>query len=311
MTVEKTASDNSLRTSLIVYSSHMHVMYFDALVKPIICYGSEVWGSLNNLQSSKSIDVFWKRLEALPAEKFQIKFCKYVLGVHNKSTNSAVMGELGRYPIIISVVNSMIRYCQHIDEMKNRMPLLAAAAIEDSKLKVSKSWRGNLDNILKLFGLSLKSGLTWEKLANRMTYIMKEKFERHWKSSLGDQSNDNGKLYLFRRIKNSFRMEPYLNQIKKTKFRRAMTMMRISAHKLEIETGRYAIRRNQITKRDERFCMLCQQNNVNVVGDAYHALMVCPTFHDERVKLLDSITKMYPNFMTLSNCDKMFFYANL
>ena len=49
---------------------------FDALVKPIICYGSEVWGALNNFQSSRSFDQFIHRLEGLPAEKFQKMFCK-------------------------------------------------------------------------------------------------------------------------------------------------------------------------------------------------------------------------------------------
>lgn len=39
---------------------------FDALVKPIICYGSEIWGIMNDLFNSKSINQFWERLENLP-----------------------------------------------------------------------------------------------------------------------------------------------------------------------------------------------------------------------------------------------------
>jgi hypothetical protein len=35
----------------------------------------------------------------IECEKLHIKFCKRVLGVHQKSTNFAVLSELGRFPI--------------------------------------------------------------------------------------------------------------------------------------------------------------------------------------------------------------------
>ena len=79
---------------------------------------------------------------------------------------------------------SMINYCQHIEEFENRIPLLALAAFVDRKLKMNESWRGNLDKILKLFGHSLSSCFTWEKLANRLIHTMKEQFEKQWQSSL-------------------------------------------------------------------------------------------------------------------------------
>ena len=34
-------------------------------------------------------------------KKLHLKFCKRVLGVHSKSTNIAVFGELGRTPLVI------------------------------------------------------------------------------------------------------------------------------------------------------------------------------------------------------------------
>ena len=33
-------------------------------------------------------------------EKFHLKFCKRILGVHSKSTNVAIYAELGRLPLI-------------------------------------------------------------------------------------------------------------------------------------------------------------------------------------------------------------------
>ena len=58
--------------------------FFDALVKPIICYNSEIWGVMNNVFNSKTISQVWKRVEKLPIETFQLKFCRALLGVHPK-----------------------------------------------------------------------------------------------------------------------------------------------------------------------------------------------------------------------------------
>jgi hypothetical protein len=40
-----------------------------------------------------------------------VKFVKYILGVNRKTTNIAVMSELGRYPIYFSVILAMLKYC--------------------------------------------------------------------------------------------------------------------------------------------------------------------------------------------------------
>ena len=42
------------------------------------------------------LDTVYSKIEC---EKLHIKFCKRVLGVHQKSTNFAVLSELGRFPI--------------------------------------------------------------------------------------------------------------------------------------------------------------------------------------------------------------------
>jgi hypothetical protein len=39
-----------------------------------------------------------------------MEFNKYVLGVGNKASNWEVVGELGRYPIYIDIIFSMIKY---------------------------------------------------------------------------------------------------------------------------------------------------------------------------------------------------------
>ena len=42
------------------------------------------------------------------ADKINLKFCKFILGVNSKSSNIAVLPELGRFPIYFNVVLSNI-----------------------------------------------------------------------------------------------------------------------------------------------------------------------------------------------------------
>ena len=61
----------------------------------------------------------------------------------------------------------------------------------------------------------------------------------YWRKSLGDEKTEDGRLYVYRQCKRNFGIEPYLKHVKKLKYRRALTVFRLSAHNLEIETGRY------------------------------------------------------------------------
>ena len=47
-------------------------------------------------------------------EKFHLKFCKRILGVHAKSTNVAVYAELGRLPLIVPISVQIVKYWLNI-----------------------------------------------------------------------------------------------------------------------------------------------------------------------------------------------------
>ena len=46
----------------------------------------------------------------MQCEKLHIEFLKFSLGVHKKSTNEAVMGELGRYPLYINILLTAFKF---------------------------------------------------------------------------------------------------------------------------------------------------------------------------------------------------------
>ena len=79
-----------------------HLRLFDACVKPIFLYCSEIW----------SLDILIKRnlnfeskYDSFVLNKTQIKFAKFVLGVHKSATNIAVLSELGLFPLSLCTIN--------------------------------------------------------------------------------------------------------------------------------------------------------------------------------------------------------------
>ena len=290
-------------------SPAVRLKFFDALIKPIICYGSEVWGALNNLHSAKTFDQFLNRLEKLPAEIFQKKFCKAVLGVHQKSCNAAVMGEVGRFPMFIYIIKTMIKFYHHIEEVKMERPILYAAAEEDKEMPIGNSWYGSLQKLLGVFGCEINPTLNKEKLIMTAISSFKKKYIEWWKKAMKSKNQnepDGGKLYLYRRIKTTFQMEPYLDQCKKHVYRQALTALRISSHRLEIETERY-VKVGEYIRREERLCKICEREGIKNVGDEEHAMLVCPAFQIPRQKTMTKLESLYPNFSKLSNINKLLF----
>ena len=60
---------------------------FDKAILPVLLYSSEIWGFEN-------LDVL---------EKVHLRFCKLILNLKQTTPNSIIYGELGRFPISLTV----------------------------------------------------------------------------------------------------------------------------------------------------------------------------------------------------------------
>ena len=90
--------------------TNMHV--FDHTIKPILLYDCEVWGMLNPFISKfrNTLLNISRIFDKLHAEKLHHKFCKYILGVHSKTSNAAVLTELDRFLIYFNIVKALVKY---------------------------------------------------------------------------------------------------------------------------------------------------------------------------------------------------------
>jgi hypothetical protein len=80
------------------------MLLFDALIKPIILYGSEIWGTGNNCIT----------------ETFHNRFCKSMLGLSRNATNSTTLGDLGRFPMQIFIDIAILKVCPLLHYILNK-----------------------------------------------------------------------------------------------------------------------------------------------------------------------------------------------
>ena len=266
---------------------------FDKVIKPIVLYSCEVWGMEEKIPNNV-INLHTS------CELFHIKCCKNILGVSKKTTNIATLAELGRYPLYIDIHKKMIKYFLRFETLEKGR-LLYESYIEqiNEQLNNQKNWLSQIKDILNQNGFTFvfnsnetdcseeKSHKTY-KLANEIHKRSKEIFEQKILCHLEEKRDKSeGKLVFYSKLKSKYGKELYL-ELQNVKNRNVIRNIRISTHKLNIETGRY-----QGIERDKRFCDLCKLNKTE---SEEHFLIECPIFDDERELFLNYInenTNMY------------------
>ena len=128
--------------------------------------------------------------------------------------------------------------------------------------------------------------------------MCKEVYITVWKNKI---SQERSKLKWYSTFKNTINLEDYLCEIKKIKYRQALTKLRISAHCLEIEKGRYY---RPVVPRENRLCKFCTQN---VCDDECHFLIDC-TFHQNDRSDLKNISNAASQLFTTSTSSEKALY---
>lgn len=171
------------------------------------------------------------------------------MGVRSSATTGAVYAELGRVSL----------QCQrHI----NILHFLARLASLDLTRYASKAFsilakdadHGHSNWISYARDLRLRYEIQQLDTCSNI----KNKVINHFKSGvlyrLNDHITENRKLNLYASFKTNFKFEPYLDYISNFTVRSTLAKLRLSAHNLQIEIGRFS--KNK-TPRDERFCTYC------------------------------------------------------
>ena len=275
--IKQSIFDKDLKPSAIL-------SIFESLVKPVALYGSEIWTPYKPCYRNKTLDEMFEMSFKSNTEfdKLHAKFCKYLLGVHNKACNFAVFSELGQFPLLISTIMGCLNFWFHILQSGSET-LISKAYLEQYNNSSDKClWVKFVKSILCDLGFSH----VWNNHSTFNSYSLlasiknklKERFISFWeKRMLGEETSK--KLRTYRLVKQDFGIESYLELVHDKSVRKCLTSLRISAHRLRIERGRYVGE-----KPEERLCLTC-----NSIENEVHFLCKCQKYKYQREMMYDNI----------------------
>ncbi len=278
---------------------------FDHTIKPILLYGSEVWGiHLIKAKNTKNLPKIIQDIHNSKFNTLEQRFYRQILRVKRNTSTTGVRGELGRHPLTIYALSNSIKYLYSI-QAKPEHKLVRQALDETININPKKSWSNlvkeveqtvNINNT-PLNTLTPPTKPHVKKIYKSTIRALKSSYELYWWDQLNsDQSRSKGrggnKLRTYSKLKQSFSFEPYLENIDNITHRKALTRLRLSSHNLNIETMRPTHKDPQT-----RLCPLCPCNKVE---NEEHFLMECTAYNSERSLLIDTCTQICPQFTNLN-----------
>ena len=278
---------------------------FDSLIRPILLYAAEFWLPFvitkKGFDSSENLLKFWENFRP---EILNQKVCRLLLSVHKKCSRLAVLGELGRYPVLLPAIKLCLKYQYQIDSLDSNS-LISRAMWEMKNNPQLDSWQSRVEKIKTLLNIRKLYGKP-EKAGNIVDKLIKSKFDRFFldqinEIKIGVDGNDHNKLRFYKSLKGSFNPEPYIINVKNRNQRDWLSRYRTSAHNLRVETGRYTY---PVTPLSQRVCIYCDSGECDT---EQHAILFCDTFNLKRQCFFGRVSALCPNFLSLTAEDQLKF----
>ena len=96
---------------------------FDALLRPIAAYASQVWlpstGLFKLFTQPRGNKEKAKIIASDPLENYHLSFLKWTMGVNKTTSNAAVWGDCGRYPLGVELSKQVFNYRKRLEEMED------------------------------------------------------------------------------------------------------------------------------------------------------------------------------------------------
>lgn len=240
---------------------------FDALIKPILCYGAQIWG--------------YKYVAEI--ENIQTSFCKRYLNVKKSTNTCIVLGECGRMPLCYHYYIICIKYwCKLLTLPDHRYPKRCYLLLKRLDEAGRTTWATYVKQLLFQYGF----GYVWlsQDFGNLDMFICNFKqrlcdcLTQDWKRYV----NESSRCHHYKYFKSLLNPETYLTLDLPYKLRLAMSRFRCASHSFQVETGRHAG-----IPFNERLCNFCLENlNIHVVQCEYHVFFHCQQFHEIRQRYL-------------------------
>ena len=285
---------------------------FDSLVSSVALYGCEFW--LPSVLPQKCFTSKTKLLsgwEGLKCETINQQCCRILLSVHKKTSRLAVLGELGRYPMAVKAMAQTLNYKLSLEKKPADSILgLAMAEMATMASQGIDCWLTRVNKMSSLLNIPLMRYTA--SSGRQILKSVKGCFDRYWldqikSSRIGADNEEHNKLLTYSSFKAYFGTEVYIKLVQNRNQRCDLTRLRVSAHRLGVETQRY---KRPPVPRTQRYCAYCPPVTVTggpavrPVDDECHCLTSCVVSREDRHQLFKNIASSNSKFSQLSTENK-------
>jgi len=248
---------------------------YQALVRSVLEYGCEIWG-----------DEVWEE-----GERVQREMGRRILRCNGKTTNEALLGELGWWTLRARRDFCKLKYWIKILLMdENR---LVRRIYKGSKHKYmsegTNNWCKTVHSLAykyNLLDLWTDEALVHQPQGNsrdKWTNLIYQKIHAIEQERWLRRMNKKSKLRTYQTFKSKLELEPYLLSDTQKTARYLLTRIRTGTNKLRIETGRWKRPQEAL---EERVCRVCMSG---AVEDEKHFILDCNAYTNLRNEMLDRI----------------------
>ena len=275
---------------------------FDALIMPVVSYGCQAWLPYTNMIKGLVTNgkLTLANVAQDPLERVHLSFLKWTMGVNKFTSNTAVWGDSGRYPLAIELSAQVSKYHDRLQQMDlDNNPAFVRHAFAEQKA-LSLPWYSNIHQ-----GRTRLETTVDQNLSTPPT--IKEALQKMFLEQWEKDRHHNRKLGFYNTIKASFGCENYLSMDLTSKQSKKLAQLRTSSHRFNIETGRHGQVRHSNSL--NRVCyQCCDEDTVKYLAalpffepineDEVHILRVCPTYNDFRETLSEAAKDCLFNDLT-------------
>lgn len=248
---------------------------FEKTIKPILLYGSEIWGYGN-------IDII---------ERVQLKYLKFIFNLKKTTPSYMIYGELGIMPLAVDIQTRIISFWAKLIEGNEYQKLSSEIyniiyELHNASILKSK-WIENIKTLMCSLGFSgiwySQSFCNFKWLSKASAQKIKDQFLQKWAANIEITSNNS----IYKIFKMNFERSRYLFLLPSF-LCKTFIRFRTRNHKLPVEVGRW----HGISHSDRK-CNRCNKD----VGDEFHYLLVCDYFKSERQKYIKPYFYKRPNIL--------------
>ena len=209
------------------------------------------------------------------------------MGVGSQTSNVAVLGDCGRYPLFIEYFTKVVHYWFRLLNMEEtRFPKQCYYMLKERDASGKVNWVTGVKSLLLRYGFGVV--WMWQGVGCEDSFIReyKQRLKNCWQQDWRSSVQENKKLKYYYNFKVEFGVQMYLKVIKSPSHRHSLARFRAGNHSLNIEKGRH-----KGVEKGERLCLYCLSERNYHIEDEYHFFAKCSLYSNLRVdKLFKNLT---------------------